>query len=147
MDLSRLGFVIENEWYWRITENARSFDASSAVRDFLAPLARHAKTRIALTEIAADPGVVRFLLAGEPVEITISSGLQDRVAINHFVGDLDRALTTAKTGLAFALVVPRRYELRGVLITDEELAQLAGNPALLVPSGRPSWRAIPAPTT
>ena len=49
----------------------------------------------------------------------------------------------AKLGQAFALVVPRRYELRGALLTDEELGRLAGDPILLIPSSRPSWRSIP----
>jgi len=143
IDLTRVGFVIENEWYWKITENAQSFDVASAVRDFLAPLARHAKDRLALTDIAADLAEVRFAVKGEPVAIQIAAGLHDRVAINHFVGDINRAI--AGTGYAFALVVPRRYELRGVLLADADLASLAGSAALLIPSSRPSWRAIPAP--
>ena len=141
LDLSRLGFVIENEWYWKITENAQSFDVTSAVRDFLAPLARHAKDKLALTEIAADLNEVQFVLAGEPVAVKITANLHDRIAVNHFVGDLNRALS--RLHLAFALVAPRRYELRGVLLTEDELASLAGDPMLLVPSARPSWRDIP----
>jgi hypothetical protein len=141
LDVSRLGFVIENEWYWKITENAQTFDITSAIRDFLAPLARHAKERVAITDIAADLDEVRFLLKTEPVAIKVSVGLHDRVAVNHFVGDLNRAL--AKLQLAFALVVPRRYELRGVLLTEAELTALAGDAMLLVPSARPSWRNIP----
>jgi hypothetical protein len=141
LDLARLGFVIENEWYWKITENAQSFDITCAVRDFLAPLARHGKDRLALTEIAADLNEVRFSLKGEPIVIQLSLGHHDRVAINHFVGDINRALS--KLHLAFALTVPRRYELRGVLLTDDELAGLAGDSMLLIPSSRPSWRNIP----
>ena len=56
-------------------------------------------------------------LGDVPVAIKIYAG-SDRVAVNHFVGDLDRALRDAKLGYQFALVVPRRYELRGVLLTD-----------------------------
>ena len=141
-DLSRSGFAIENEWYWKINENAQSFDVTAAVRDFLAPLARLAKDRVAITEVAADLAEVRFLLEGQPVTIKISAGLHDRVAVNHFVGDLNRALS--QHHLAFALVVPRRYELRGVLLTEDELASLAGDPLLLIPSARASWRNIPA---
>jgi hypothetical protein len=142
LDLTRIGFAIENEWYWKITENAQTFDVTCAVRDFLAPLARHAKDRVAITEIAADLDEIRFLLKDEPVAIKVSAGEHDRVAVNHFVGDLNRAL--AKLQLAFALVVPRRYELRGVLLAEDELAKLAGDAMLLVPSARPSWRNIPA---
>lgn len=141
MDLSRAGFVIENEWYWKINENAQSFDVTTAVRDFIAPLARHAKGRVAITEVAADGDEVRFLLEDRAVSIKVSVGLHDRVAVNHLVGDVNRELS--RLHLAFALVVPRRYELRGVLLSEEELASLAGDPMLLVPSARPSWRAIP----
>lgn len=142
VDLAQRGFVIENEWYWRISENALTFDVAAAIRDFIAPLARHAKDRITLAEIAAEPGEVCFLLAGEPVVIKIAAGVHDRVALNHFVGDLNRVLSAHH--LAFALVVPRRYELRGVLLAEDELAGLLGNPVVLVPSGRASARSIPA---
>jgi hypothetical protein len=141
--LARRGFVIENEWYWRITENAQTFDAAGAVRDFLAPLARCANDTFEIQDIVAEPECVRLQLAGQPVEIPIERGAHDRVAVNHFIGELNRAL--AATRHAFALVVPRRYELRGVLLTDAELAALVGDPVLLVPSGCPSWRSIPVP--
>lgn len=142
LDLSRRGFVIENEWYWRISENAQTFDVVVAVRDFLAPLARMSKDTLAITDVAADPGEVHFLLAGEAMSVAIPAGSHDRVAINRFIGDLNR--TFAATKHTFALVSPRRYELRGVILTEAEFGQLAGDPQLLVPSGRPSWRSIPA---
>lgn len=141
-NLAERGFAIENEWYWRISENAQSFDATAAVRDFLVPLARLAKGTVAITEITTELDEVRFLIAGEQVTIRLAPGTHDRLAINHFVGDLNRGL--APTHHAFALVSPRRYELRGMLLTDDELSQLAGDPMLLVPSGRPSSRSIPA---
>ena len=131
MDLTRVGFVIENEWYWKITEGAQTFDAASAVRDFLAPLARHAKGKLAIVEIAAEVDEVRFALGDVTHSIRLNVGTNDRVAVNHFVGDVDRAL--AGSGYQFALVVPRRYELRGVLLTDDELRSLAGNATLLAP--------------
>jgi hypothetical protein len=141
MNLAAAGFVIENEWYWRITENAQSFDVAAAVRDFVAPLARHAKGKFAITEIAADLDEVRFQLGETQVEIKISAGVSDRVAINHFIGDLNHAI--AATGFAFALGAPRRYELRGVLLTESELASLAGTAALLVPTARSVSKSIP----
>lgn len=144
LDLGTRGFVIENEWYWRINENARTFDAAGAVRDFLAPLARHAKEALALTALVADVDTVQFSIGDRAVSIEISGTAHDRIAVNHFVGDLNRELAPLQR--AFALVVPRRYELRGVLLTEEELGSLAGNPVMLVPSGRPSWRSIQAPT-
>lgn len=147
IDLTRRGFVIENEWYWKINENALTFEVTSAVRDFLAPLARTSKDTLAISEIAADLDEVRFILGTTPIEIRITAGSHDRVAVNHFIGDLNRALINAELGYAFALVVPRRYELRGVLLTEAELSSLMGDPQLLVPSSRPSWRSIAVPTT
>jgi hypothetical protein len=143
MDLTRAGFAIENEWYWKITEGAQTFDAVAAVRDFLAPLARHAKGKIAITEIASEVDEVRFVIEDVTYSIKIYAGVSDRIAVNHFVSDVDRVLVVAKTGYQFALVVPRRYELRGVLLTEEELAALAGTSAVLVPTARASWRQIP----
>lgn len=136
------GFTIENEWFWRINEGAQTFDATAALRDFLTPLARLAKGTLAITELVADGGELRFLLAGEAVALSIVAGATDRIAISHFVSDLNRAL--GSTHHQFGLIVPRRYELRGVLLTDDEMNQLAGDPMLLVPSGRPSSRSMPA---
>lgn len=143
MDLTRLGFAIENEWYWKITEGAQTFDAVAAVRDFLAPLARHAKGKLAITEIASEVDEVSFVLGDTTHAIKIYAGVSDRVSVKQFVIDIDRALMIAKTGYQFALVVPRRYELRGVLLTDDELTGLAANAALLVPSARQAWQQLP----
>src|SRR5512139_3835197 len=108
MDLTRLGFAIENEWYWKITEGAQTFDAVAAVRDFLAPLARHAKSKIAITDIASEVDEVRFAIGDTTYSIRLFVGSSDRVALGHFVGDISRALYSAKTGYQFALLVPRR---------------------------------------
>ncbi|HEY5948974.1 MAG TPA: hypothetical protein VIV40_25960 [Kofleriaceae bacterium] len=143
MDLTRLGFAIGNEWYWKITEGAQTFDAVAAVRDFLAPLARHAKGKLAITEIASEVDEVSFVLGDTTHAIKIYAGVSDRVSVKQFVIDIDRALMIAKTGYQFALVVPRRYELRGVLLTDDELTGLAANAALLVPSARQAWQQLP----
>ena len=139
LDLGRT-FVIENEWYWRINENATSLTIDMAVRDFVMPLLRLVKSGDAR---ATADGFE--LVLGELVSpIALTTHATDRVAINHLVGDLNRAFSLAKLGQAFALVVPRRYELRGALLTDEELGHLAGDPILLIPSSRPSWRSIPS---
>jgi hypothetical protein len=140
MDLARIGFAIENEWYWKITEGAQTFDAVAAVRDFLAPLARHAKSKFAITDIASEVDEVRFTIGDTTFSIRLFVGANDRITLNHFVSDVDRALHAAKTGYQFALIVPRRYELRGVLLTDEEIGLLNGNSALLVPPSPPAWR-------
>jgi hypothetical protein len=141
MNLAAVGFVIENEWYWRISENAQSFDVTAAVRDFLAPLARHAKGKLALTDIAADLDAVSFTLGETQHVLKVTVGLPDRTAINQFVRELNCALAPA--GFAFALVTPRRYELRGVLLTIGELAGLIGNSALMIPTLRASSPSIP----
>jgi len=143
MELARRGFAIENDWYWRITENARTFEVATAIADFLAPLARSAKDTVAITDLAADGGAVQLAIDGQPATITINAAAHDRVAINHFVADLNRAL--AASNHAFALVVPRRYELRGVLLREPELGELLGRPELLVPSGRSSSGSIRLP--
>jgi hypothetical protein len=144
MDLSRVGFAIENEWYWKITEGGQTFDAAAAVRDFLAPLVRHAKGKLAITDIQAEVDEVRFAIGEVTYSIKIYAGLSDRAAVNHFISDLDRVLVVAKTGYQFALFVPRRYELRGALFTDDEMHTLAGTTVLLVPSSRPSFRQLPS---
>jgi hypothetical protein len=140
MELTRAGFAIENEWYWRITEGAQTFDAAAAVRDFLAPLARHANGKLAITEIASEVDEVRFTIGEVTHSIKLHAGVNDRVALDRFVGDIDRAIVS--TGFQLALVVPRRYELRGVLLTTEELHALAGNPALLLPTQRTIARSV-----
>ena len=145
IDLART-FVIENEWYWRITENATSLTLDAAIRDVVTPLLRLLKSHV---PAELRPGATSFeLVLGDlTTSIALTPNATDRVAINHLVGDVNRALSMAKLGLAFGLVVPRRYELRGALMTEDELARLAGDPTLLVPSSRPSWKAISVPAT
>lgn len=138
VDLGRT-FVIENEWYWRINENGTSLTIDTAVRDFVMPLLRLLKSG----DVRATADGFELMLGEIVTPIALTTRATDRVAINHLVGDLNRAFTLAKLGQAFALLVPRRYELRGALLTEEELGRLAGDPMLLIPSSRPSWRSIP----
>lgn len=140
LDLART-FLIENEWYWRINENATSLTIEAAVRDFVMPLLRLLKSG----DARATSDGFELVLGATVTPIVLTTRATDRVAINHLVGDLNRAFSLAKLGQAFALVVPRRYELRGALLTEDELGRLAGDPALLIPSSRPSWRSIPVP--
>ena len=138
-ELARSGFVIENEWYWRITESATSLDAKGAVRDFLAPFARHVKARCEIADLAADDDRhVSFRIGDKPFAITLADA-PDRVALNAMVADVNRAFAAANKSLAFALIVPNRFELRGVAIADEELATLNGDPLVLIPSTRRSY--------
>ncbi len=127
-------FAIENEWYWRISEDAKTFDAAAAVTDFLKPFARLGKDVFLISDAVAEGASVRFVLGAEPVTIPIETNLLDRAALNHFVLRLTRLI--AMTRHAFAIVSPRRYELRGALLTDDELLALAGSPELLMPFGR-----------
>jgi hypothetical protein len=138
-------FLIENEWYWRITENASSFTATAAVRDFLEPLARLGQGRFELTDMMVDEDArgLSFRLGESTTQIRLGTG-GDRAVVNNFVGDINRALAVAEVGFALALIVPRRYELRGALFTEDELAALLGDPILLVPTTRASWRSIPS---
>jgi hypothetical protein len=138
-------FLIENEWYWRITENASSFTATAAVRDFLEPLARLGQGRFELTDMRVDEDArgLSFRLGESTTQIRLGTG-GDRAVVNNFVGDINRALAVAEVGFALALIVPRRYELRGALFTEDELAALLGDPILLVPTTRASWHSIPS---
>jgi hypothetical protein len=141
-------FLIENEWYWRITENATSFTAGAAVRDFLVPLAQVGKDRFELADMVADDDDrgLAFRIGTQTMHVThirLGTG-GDRAVVNNFVGDVNRALAIAEVGFALALIVPRRYELRGALFTEDELAALLGDPILLVPTTRASWRSIPS---
>jgi hypothetical protein len=138
-------FLIENEWYWRITENAASFTATAAVRDFLEPLAKLCTGRFELADMTTDEDDrgLAFRIGTQTTQIRLGTG-GDRGVVNNFVGDINRALAVAEVGFALALIVPRRYELRGALFTEDELAALLGDPILLVPATRASWRSIPS---
>jgi hypothetical protein len=138
-------FLIENEWYWRITENATSFTAQAAVRDFLQPLAKLARTRFEIDDILADEDDrgLAFRIKTSTTQLRLGSG-GDRAVVNNLIGDINRALAIGETGYAMALIVPRRYELRGALFTEDELAALLGDPIVLVPTTRASWRSIPS---
>ena len=141
-ELARAGFVIENEWYWRISEGATTLDAALAVRDFVTPLARHARSRVAIDDVVAHDLRKLTFRIGElavPIELVAAP---DRVALNAMVADINRAFAAAKLHIAFALIVPNRFELRGVVLGDDELAALAGDPLVLIPSTRASWRAF-----
>lgn len=134
MDLASAGFAFEAEWYWRIFEGDDGFDAASA-RGVLLPISRLAGQQFTLDEISADDEarVVRFHLAGEPVQIAMSSS-RARIAADRFVIDLNRHL--AGVDHAFVLVVPRRYQLRGVLLSRAALAEHARDPRMIMPSDR-----------
>ena len=141
LDLADQGFVIETEWYWRISDGAGVFSARTAARDLLHPLAWFARDRFAIDAIAVDGDneAVRFAVAGVPSEIRIEPGC-DRERVERFVTALNRALAAADVRHTFALAVPRRYELRGVLLADDQRAQVAGEPWWLAPANRSDWR-------
>ena len=141
VDLSRT-WVIENEWYWRINEGSQTLTVEAALRDFVQPLLKLLKQG----EVRIVESGFELVIGETTTTIAITQSATDKIALNHLVGDLNRALSLAKLSPAFALVVPRRDELRGAVLDESELAALAGKPELLMPSSRPSWKQMPAQT-
>lgn len=129
-------FWIANEWYWRITEGATTLTAEAALRDFARPLLRLLGRE---TDVALEGDKLIVTLGEQHTTIALAKQVSDRVAINHLVSDLNRALAAAAVERAFAIAVPRRYELCGVVLELAELDRLYGDPQLLVPSTRRSW--------
>src|SRR4051812_15125756 len=127
------GFVLDSEWYWRIFEGEATLgDApgATAARDFLYPLARVAKDRVAIEHIAIDPDGdgVSFQIGEHPVAIRCR-GLR----VDRFVEAVNRSFADAKVDLAFAIVESRRYELRCVLVPRSELPRRGFPRATLSP--------------
>jgi len=117
------GFVLDSDWYWRIFEGEATLgDApgTSAARDFLMPLARLAKDHVAIDQIAIDPDGdgVSFRVGDHPVAIRCRD-----LRVDRFVEAVNRSFADAKVDLAFAIVESRRYELRGVLLTRDEVSR------------------------
>jgi hypothetical protein len=115
------GFVLDSDWYWRIFEGEATLGdrpGVTAARDFVTPLARLAKDRVAIDAIAvdADGEGVSFRVDEHPVAIRCSN-----LTIDRFVEVINRTFAEAKVDLAFAIVESRRYELRGVLVPRGEL--------------------------
>ncbi|MEO8548942.1 MAG: hypothetical protein ABI678_03190 [Kofleriaceae bacterium] len=129
-------FWIANEWYWRITEGATTLTAETAARDFVRPLLRLLGRDV---EVAVDAAGLVVTLAERATPVLLATQVNDRVAINHLISDLNKIVATAGVERAFAIVVPRRYELCGVMLELAELDRLYGDPQLLVPSTRRSW--------
>ena len=104
-----------------------------------------AKGRFELAALTADDDArsIAFRVNTSTTHVELATG-GDRAVVNGFIGGLNRALAVGDVGFAFALIVPRRYELRGALFTVDELAALLGDPILLVPTTRASWRSIPS---
>ena len=141
LDLSRT-WVIENEWYWKITKGAQSLTLEAALRDFVQPLLKLLKQG----EVRPVEGGFELVLGERSTTIALTQTATDKIALNHLIGDINRALSLASVAQAFAIVIPRRYELRGAVLDEAELAALAGKPELLMPSSRPSWKQMPAQT-
>jgi hypothetical protein len=131
-------FWIANDWYWRITENTGTLTLEEAARDFVRPLMRLLDRGV---EVAIEEAGLAIRFGAHHGRIAVAPNVADRVAVNHLIADLDRMLVGAQLAQAFAIVVPRRYELCGVLLDTAELDRLWGDPRLLVPSSRASWNA------
>ena len=143
-DLANTGFAFDAEWYWRIIETNGSF-GSAAARAFLLPIARLALRRFVLDDIEVEGADrVHFRVDGNPVALDVALD-RARSAADRFVIDLNRHLRPV--GHAFALVVPRRYQLRGVLLPRSALADHARDPLVIAPSDRTGWRRFARGTT
>jgi len=132
---------IANEWYWRIQERASVLTLEATLRDFVRPMLRLLGPEHAAS-VDVDGDALAVTIAEQPARIALTAHANDRVILNHVIGDLNRLLASARVDLAFALLVPRRYELCGALLEPRELDALFGDPALLVPSSRRSWNAL-----
>lgn len=145
IDLASAGFAFEPDWYWRIVESDGTFGASAA-RTCLLLLAKLAQGRFALDAITADPDdrIVRFRLDGSPIAIEVGTWCA-RSSADRFVIDLNWHLR--RVDHAFMLVVPRRYELRGVLLPRAALADHRHDPLVIAPSHRVGWRRLASSTT
>src|SRR5262249_4193942 len=113
------GFVLDSEWYWRIFEGEATLGdtpGATAAREFVMPLARLAKDRVAIDAIAIDDDGdgISFRVADHPVAIRCR-GLR----VDRFVEAINKSFAEAKVNLTFAIVESRRYELRGVLIARD----------------------------
>ena len=144
MDLASAGFAFEPDWYWRIVESDGTFGASAA-RTCLILLGQLARSRFELDGITADDEdrIVRFRLNGKAIAIEVGIWCP-RASADRFVIDLNRYLR--EVDHAFALVVPRRHELRGVLLPRAILAEHDRDPSVLAPSIRPNWRRLASGT-
>jgi hypothetical protein len=137
-DLTSAGFAFDPDWYWRIVEGDGTFGATAA-RACLVPLGRLAHGRFELDAVEADPDdrIVHFRINGAAIAIEVGIWCA-RASADRFVIDLNRHLRGVDH--AFALVVPRRFELRGVLLPRSILADYDRDPFLIAPSVRPGWR-------
>ena len=145
VDLANVGFAFGADWYWRIVENAGGFGAAAACA-CLIPLARLARGSFEIDSIAAraDDRVVELRLEGAAIAIEVGVH-QARAAADRFVIELNRHLRDVDH--AFALVVPRRYQLRGVLLERAALADHARDPFVLAPTDRTTWCRLAHDTT
>ena len=145
IDLTSAGFAFEPDWYWRIVEGDGTFGATAA-RACLIPLGKLAHGRFVLDAITADADdqIVRFRLDGAAIAIAVGIW-SPRTSADRFVIDLNRHLRPLDH--AFALVVPRRYELRGVLLPRSILADHNRDPLVIAPTVRPGWRRFASGTS
>src|SRR5271154_3219211 len=79
-DLGAAGFPLDPEWYWRIAESASSLNPEAAARDFIAPLARIAAGRFAITAVTIDDDIrgLRLKVDDQLVEIRLARETSDR---------------------------------------------------------------------
>src|ERR1043165_3359943 len=100
MDLSRT-WVIENEWYWRITGRAQTLSVEAALRGVVHPLLKLLKQG----EARPVDGGFELVLGERTTAIALTQTATDKIALNHLVGDINRALSLSGVLQAFALVI------------------------------------------
>lgn len=109
-------FILDLDVTWQILDGASLFAATpgaTALRDFLLPLAKIARGRFAMDELAVaqDGDGVSFSLGGQPFTIRCRD-----LRLSAFVTQINEALTAAGLEYQFAIVESQRYELRGALL-------------------------------
>src|SRR5438552_7286834 len=124
IDLADAGFAFANHWYWRIAERTSSLTVNDIVVDMLRPIAAVARGMFAFEATATTDRAIDCVIAGHIVTLELTRG-DDRTVVERLVVDLDNELARANVDYTFVIATPRRYELRGVLVSVSDLAELA----------------------
>ena len=151
IDLAKAGFACDHICYRTLIGDPEGVVLEGfggyAERFLLKPLARFARDRVAISAIEPDDDDmgVRFRVGATDVHVTVPAAEPgDLEMIDILVGAINDALGKEGIGHAFALVVPKPYELRGVLLPAGVLARLADEPTIRAPIDRSAWRAARA---
>ena len=118
-------YVLDFHWYWALFEGEAISDRFGvcAARDFLRPLAHFlGPGHFVLDAIAIDADELGVTYRVDGVAHAIRfDGVAPRAFVDYLLARINETL--ARTDHMFALVVPRRYELRGVLVPRTSTAR------------------------